>query len=50
MVERNRSGAVRRPENRDLLLEGATTVTFWGFKAFYSGLIDAGGVRLPPQR
>jgi hypothetical protein len=50
LVERNRSGAVRRPENRDIFLEGAPTITFWRFKACYPGLIDPRGVRLPPQQ
>jgi gluconolactonase len=35
------------PDNQDLYFEGATSGTFWRFKAPYPGLIGPGGVRLP---
>ena len=37
------------PDNRDIFLEGATSGTFWRFKAPYPGLIGPGGTRLPAQ-
>jgi len=36
-------------DNQDIYLEGATSGTFWRFKAPYPGLIGPGGVRLPAQ-
>lgn len=36
-------------DNRDIVFEGATSGTFWRFKAPYPGLIGPGGVRLPAQ-
>src|SRR5205809_878725 len=38
------------PDNQYIYLEGATSGTFWRFKAPYPGLIGPGGVRLPAQR
>ena len=38
------------PDNQYIYFEGATTGTFWRFKAPYPGLIGAGGVRLPVQQ
>jgi hypothetical protein len=35
--------------DQSLYLEGATSGTFWRFKAPYPGLIGPGGVRLPAQ-
>jgi gluconolactonase len=35
--------------NQQLYFEGASTGTFWRFKAPYPGLIGPGGVRLPAQ-
>ena len=35
------------PDNQSIYLEGATSGTFWRFKAPYPGLIGPGGVRLP---
>src|SRR5215813_1549799 len=37
------------PDNQSIYLEGATSGTFWRFKAPYPGLIGPGGVRLPAQ-
>ena len=37
------------PDNRDIFLKGATSGTFWRFKAPYPGLIGPGGTRLPAQ-
>jgi gluconolactonase len=37
------------PDNQYIYFEGATTGTFWRFKAPYPGLIGPGGVRLPAQ-
>jgi gluconolactonase len=37
------------PDNQYIYLEGATSGTFWRFKAPYPGLIGPGGVRLPAQ-
>ena len=37
------------PDNQYIYFEGATSGTFWRFKAPYPGLIGPGGVRLPPQ-
>jgi len=37
------------PENQYIFMEGATSGTFWRFKAPYPGLIGPGGVRLPAQ-
>jgi gluconolactonase len=37
------------PNNQYVYFEGATTGTFWRFKAPYPGLIGPGGVRLPAQ-
>ena len=34
---------------QSIYLEGATSGTFWRFKAPYPGLIGPGGVRLPAQ-
>ena len=36
-------------DNQDIYLEGATSGTFWRFKAPHPGLIGPGGVRLPAQ-
>jgi gluconolactonase len=36
-------------DNQYIYLEGATSGTFWRFKAPYPGLIGPGGIRLPPQ-
>ena len=36
-------------DNQDIYLEGATSGTFWRFKAPHAGLIGPGGVRLPAQ-
>jgi gluconolactonase len=36
-------------DNRDIILMGANTGTFWRFKAPYPGLIGPGGTRLPSQ-
>ena len=36
-------------DNQHLYFEGASTGTFWRFKAPYPGLIGPGGVRLPAQ-
>jgi gluconolactonase len=38
------------PDNQSIYLEGATSGTFWRFKAPYPGLIGPGGVRLPAQQ
>ena len=38
------------PDNQYIYLMGASTGTFWRFKAPYPGLIGPGGVRLPAQR
>jgi gluconolactonase len=38
------------PDNQYIYFEGATSGTFWKFKAPYSGLIGPGGVRLPAQQ
>ncbi len=38
------------PDNQVIYLEGATSGTFWRFKAPYAGLIGPGGVRLPAQQ
>jgi gluconolactonase len=35
------------PDNQVLYFEGATSGTFWRFKAPYPGLVGPGGVRLP---
>ena len=37
------------PDNQYIYFEGATSGTFWRFKAPYPGLIGPGGVRLPAQ-
>jgi gluconolactonase len=37
------------PNNQYVYFEGATSGTFWRFKAPYPGLIGPGGVRLPAQ-
>ena len=37
------------PDNQSIYLEGATSGTFWRFKAPYPGLIGPGGVRLAAQ-
>jgi hypothetical protein len=37
------------PDNQSIYLEGATSGTFWRFKAPYPGLTGPGGVRLPAQ-
>jgi gluconolactonase len=37
------------PDNRDIILEGAISGTFWRFKAPFPGLIGPGGTRLPAQ-
>jgi gluconolactonase len=37
------------PDNQSIYLEGATSGTFWRFKAPYPGVIGPGGVRLPAQ-
>ena len=37
------------PENQCIFMEGATSGTFWRFKAPYPGLIGPGGARLPAQ-
>ena len=37
------------PDNQYVYFEGATSGTFWRFKAPYPGLIGPGGVRLPAQ-
>jgi gluconolactonase len=37
------------PDNQYVYMEGATSGTFWRFKAPYPGLIGPGGVRLPAQ-
>jgi gluconolactonase len=37
-------------DNRDIILEGANSGTFWRFKAPYPGLIGPGGTRLPAQQ
>ena len=37
------------PDNQYIYLEGATSGTFWRFKAPYPGLIGPGGARLPAQ-
>ena len=37
------------PDNQDIFLMGATSGTFWRFKAPYPGLIAPGGARLPAQ-
>ena len=37
------------PDNQYIYFEGATSDTFWRFKAPYSGLIGPGGVRLQPK-
>jgi hypothetical protein len=37
------------PDNQSIYFEGATSGTFWRFKASYPGLIGPGGVRLPAQ-
>jgi len=36
-------------DNRDIVFEGATSGTFWRFKAPFPGLIGPGGVRLAAQ-
>ena len=38
------------PDNQYIYVMGASTGTFWRFKAPYPGLIGPGGVRLPAQR
>jgi gluconolactonase len=38
------------PDNQYIYFEGATSGTFWRFKAPYPGLIGPGGVRLPAQQ
>jgi len=38
------------PDNQYIYLEGATSGTFWRFKAPYPGLIGPGGVRLAAQQ
>jgi gluconolactonase len=37
------------PNNQYVSFEGATTGTFWRFKAPYPGLIGPAGVHLPAQ-
>jgi gluconolactonase len=37
------------PDNQEIYFEGATSGTFWRFKAPYPGLIGPGGDRLPAQ-
>jgi gluconolactonase len=37
------------PDNQYIFMEGASTGTFWRFKAPYPGLIGPGGNRLPEQ-
>jgi len=37
------------PDNQHIYFEGATSGTFWRFKAPYPGLIGPGSVRLPAQ-
>jgi hypothetical protein len=37
------------PANQYVYFEGATSRTFWCFKARYPGLVGPGGTRLPAQ-
>src|SRR5262249_50858024 len=41
--------AFGHPDNQYIYLEGATSGTFWRFKAPYAGFLGPGGVRLAAQ-
>jgi len=48
-VERARIVLASADRGQYIYFEGATSGTFWRFKAPYPGLIGPGGVRLPAQ-